>query len=135
MNMIASLFIGACIGLTPASQDRAPVKVTAGVGAFQSAPVATSFSIQLAVTVSDAAADPVPDVPVTFAAPARGPSGRFATSRRPSRVVVDTDACGIAVAPRFVANDEQGGYVVTATVAHVQPAAFALVNARPGQQP
>ena len=51
------------------------------------------------------------------------------------RVEVTTDACGVAVAPDFIANDEQGGYVVTATVANVRPTAFALVNTGPGQQP
>jgi hypothetical protein len=135
MSVITSLLLSACVGLTPAGHAGAPIRVTAGVGAFQATPEATSFPIQLAVTVTDAKQDPVPGVPVTFSAPPRGPSGHFESERRPHRVEVDTDACGIAVAPAFVANDEQGGYVVTATVAHVRPAAFALVNAVPGQQP
>ncbi len=56
---------------------------------------------------------------VTFTAPARGPSGRFTTRTRKSKhselhvshprsVTIVTDACGIAVAPAFVANDEPG---------------------------
>jgi hypothetical protein len=135
MSVVAALLVSACIGLTPTSPAGAPIRVTAGVGAFQSTPVATSFPIQLAVTVTDSDKDPVPDVPVTFSAPARGPSGHFATNRQRHRVEVSTDACGIAVAPDFIADDEQGGYIITATVAHIRPAAFALVNTGPGQQP
>jgi hypothetical protein len=45
---------------------------------------------------------------------------------------VRTDASGIAVAPPFVANARQGGYVVIATVrGAAQAAAFALVNDAP----
>ena len=48
-------------------------------------------------------------------------------------VKVKTNACGIAVAPAFTANDTHGGYIVKATVGHARPAAFALVNEAPGQ--
>jgi hypothetical protein len=43
---------------------------------------------------------------------------------------VKTDAKGIAVAPAFIANNTQGGYVVQAHAAG-HAAAFALVN-QPG---
>jgi hypothetical protein len=120
-----------------------PARVTAGVGAIQSTPMGAGFPIRLAVTVTDAQRSPVPGAPVTFTAPARGPSGRF-TTRTPTKhsrprvsrhrsVTIVTDACGIAVAPAFVANDEQGGYIVKANVEHVRPAAFALVNTGAGQ--
>jgi hypothetical protein len=123
-----------------------PVKLTAGVGAIQSARIGGRFPIQLAVTVTDAEKSPVPGALVTFTAPARGPSGRFTMRTHSSRrysshirrlrsVTITTDACGIAVAPPFTANRRPGGYIVTAAVAHVRPAAFALVNAGPGQQP
>jgi hypothetical protein len=122
--------------ITPSGSAGKPAKVTAGVGAMQSTPVGARFPIRLAVTVTDAEKDPVPGALVTFSAPARGPSGRFATrGRRRHSVTVKTDACGVAVAPAFTANDEQGGYIVKASVEHVRPAAFALVNAGPGQQP
>jgi hypothetical protein len=121
-----------------------PAKITAGVGATQSTRVGAGFPIRLAVTVTDAEKNPVPGAPVTFTAPARGPSGRF-TTRTPTKhsrprvsrhrsVTIVTDACGIAVAPAFVANNEQGGYIVKANVEHVRPAAFALVNTGAGQQ-
>jgi hypothetical protein len=122
-----------------------PARVIAGVGAIQSTPTDTRFPIRLAVTVTDAEENPVAGAAVTFTAPARGPSGRFTTRTQtkhsrphishPRSVTIVTDACGIAVAPAFVANGEQGGYVVKASVEHVRPAAFALVNARPGRQP
>jgi hypothetical protein len=146
MSVLASLLLSACVGLAPASPAGPPIEVTAGVGAYQSAPVATSFSLRLGVTVTDAEEHPVPGARVTFTAPARGPSGRFTTSTQnskksrprishPRSVTITTDACGIAVAPAFTANRQPGGYIVTAAVAHVRPAAFALVNAASGQQP
>jgi hypothetical protein len=117
-----------------------PVRLTAGVGSRQSAPVGGRFPIPLAVTVTDAEENPVPGALVAFSAPGGGPGGRFLihprgrrrhhgrTSRR--RVDVKTDSCGIAVAPAFTANDHPGGYIVRATARHARPAAFALLNRR-----
>lgn len=124
----------------------APATVTAGVAAAsQSTTVERRFPIPLAVTVTDADGNPVPDTPVTFAAPAHGASGSFApealvvggrTTRRRAasvRVIgVHTDRAGIAVAPALRADDRPGGYVVTAAAGHARPAAFALVNTLPG---
>ncbi len=119
-----------------------PVKLTAGVGSTQSAPVGTPFPIPLAVTVTDAQKNPVPGALITFSAPLAGASGRFTVhSRGPHHrtrvshlytVKVKSDACGIAVAPAFTANDTQGGYIVEAAVKHARPVAFALVNEAPG---
>lgn len=107
----------------------APATVTTGVAARESATVGDRFAIALAVTVTDAEHNLAPRVEVTFTAPAFGASGTFATHPRGSRTVtVTTDAAGVAVAPSFIANGEQGGYVVMATVRHARPAAFALVN-------
>jgi hypothetical protein len=133
---------GECSAAPAGLADR-PTRITAGVGAIQATPVGTRFPIRLAVTVTDAERNPVPGAAVTFTAPAHGPSGRFTIRTRtkhsrphvshPRSVTIKTDACGIAVAPAFVANDTQGGYIVEASVEHVRPAAFALVNASPGQ--
>jgi hypothetical protein len=128
-----------------------PVKLTTGVGSTQSTPAGAPFPIRLAVTVTDAEKNPVPDAQVTFSAPMRGASGRFAGRSsighsRGSRhhrshlshthtVQVKTNACGIAVAPAFIANRRAGGYIVKASVEHSRPAAFALVNEAPGQSP
>ena len=117
--------------------------LTVGVGARQSTPAGRRFPLRLAVTVTDAEKDPLPGVPVTFVAPARGPSGRFTVrsggahpptshavrphTSRLSRVRVRSDTCGVALAPAFTANDRVGGYVVVASVKRAR-AAFALVN-------
>jgi hypothetical protein len=127
--------------LAPASAGE-PVELTPGVGSTQSIPAGRRFAIRLAVTVTDAEGNPVPGAPVTFSAPAGGPSGRFTTRTQnskktharvshPRSVTIRTGACGIAVAPAFTANDRRGGYIVKATVEHVRPAAFALVNEAP----
>ena len=120
-----------------------PTKIAPGVGATQSTLTGTPFPIRLAVTVTDADKNPVSGALITFSAPAAGASGRFTVHSRaphhrahvshPHTVEVKTGACGIAVAPAFTADDTQGGYIVKATVKHVRPAAFALVNEAPGQ--
>ena len=129
---------GSSTGVTPASLLGKPAKLAAGVGASQSTPTGTRFALRFAVTVTDAKKNPLPGVLVTFAAPVRGPSGRFAIrSNSPQgvrsrtshvrQVEVETDACGIALAPAFGANHRQGGYIVVASVEQVRTA-FALVN-------
>jgi hypothetical protein len=121
-----------------------PTKLATGVGATQSTTAGTPFPIRLAVTVTDAEKNLVPNAQVTFSAPTRGASGRFTTrSHRSHRhrshvshhytVKVNANACGIAVAPAFTANHLPGGYIVKASVTHSKPAAFALVNEVPGQ--
>jgi hypothetical protein len=115
-----------------------PAKIAPGVGSTQSTRVGAAFPIRLAVTVTDAEKNPVPRALVTFSAPAAGASGRFTIhSRRSHRhhrvahvreVKVRTGACGIAVAPRFTAGRQPGGYIVKAGAKSARPAAFALVN-------
>lgn len=113
-----------------------PNAVAAGAAASESAAPGARFPIRLAVTVSDAEANPVPDAIVTFSAPGEGPSGTFTTSRHHrSRIArIRTNAAGVAVAPVFTANQQAGGYVVRSIVQHAGAAAFALVNLPPGQQ-
>lgn len=117
----------------------APAKLTPGVGATQSTRVGTRFPVSLAVTVTDAQGNRVPDTLVSFTAPVRGASGRFTVrvaprSRRrghPRRTRVAstrTNACGIALAPTYTADREPGGYVIRASAGHARAAAFALVN-------
>jgi hypothetical protein len=125
-----------------ASLAGAPAKITTGVAATESTEAGARFPIRLAVTVTDAQKNPVGGAPVTFAAPASGPSGRFTLHSHggyhvshPHTVKVKTDACGIALAPAFTADRRQGGYIVKATAAGARPAAFALVNEAPGQLP
>jgi hypothetical protein len=128
-----------------------PVELATGVGSRQSTIAGTPFPIRLAVTVTDAEKNPVPGAQVTFSAPTRGASGRFAGRpssshshgshdyrshvSHPLTIKVKTNACGIAVAPAFTANHLPGGYIVKASVEHAKPAAFALVNVALGQSP
>jgi hypothetical protein len=146
LGLIVAAGLGAALGGTPveAPAFAQSLQVTPGVGSMQSTIAGTPFAIPLAVTVTDAQKNPVPGALVTFSAPVAGASGRFTVHARgshhrvrvshPYTVRVKTDARGIAVAPAFTANDTQGGYIVTATVEHVRPAAFALVNEAPGGQ-
>jgi adhesin/invasin len=107
-----------------------PAAIAAGVAANESTRVSSRFPIRLAVTVTDANDNPVVGVRVTFAAPARGPSGHFGTHGARA-VRVTTNASGVAVAPVFIAGRLPGGYVVTASVGGAsRAAAFALVNER-----
>jgi len=101
-----------------------PASVTAGVAAGEQTTIGTRFPIRLAVTVVDRYGNAVRGAIVTFAAPARGASGRFHDRRL---VRVRTDAAGVAVAPPLLANRRPGGYVVRAEVAG-HAAAFGLVN-------
>jgi hypothetical protein len=120
-----------------------PASLTPGVGSSQSTPAGSAFPLRLAVTVTDAHKNPVPDATITFSAPATGASGRFTLRSRgrhrrvrvshPDTVTVRTGACGIAVAPPFTADDTRGGYIVKARAKHGRTAAFALVNVAPGR--
>lgn len=121
----------------------APDKLTPGVGATQSTRVGARFPVGLAVTVTDALGNRVPDAFVSFTAPSAGAGGHFTTrvaSRSHKRsgrehqtrvAKVKTNACGIAVAPAFTANRRAGGYIVKASAGHARAAAFALVNEAP----
>ncbi|MBS0267328.1 MAG: Ig-like domain repeat protein [Planctomycetes bacterium] len=91
--------------------DDAPVTVASVTGTTpQHATVNTPFATNLAVTVKNAAGEPVSNVSVTFAAPASGASGTFGAS-----ATVLTDSSGIATAPTLTANGTSGSYTVTAT--------------------
>ncbi len=121
-----------------------PTKIVPGVGSTQSTPAGSAFPIGLAVTVTDAEKNPVAGAQVMFSAPVVGASGRFTVHSHgshhdrsrvshPHKVKVKTNACGIAIAPAFTANDTQGGYIVKASAKPARSAAFALVNEAPGQ--
>jgi hypothetical protein len=112
-----------------------PAALAPGVGSSQATAIGARFPVRLAVTVSDAHGNVVPGAIVTFSAPVEGPRGSFVIGARGLRartVRVTTGATGVAVAPPFTATSATGGYVVRATVPHAAPAAFALVNERPG---
>jgi MtrB/PioB family decaheme-associated outer membrane protein len=105
----------------------AAASMTANAGTTpQSASVLTAFANPLAVTVKDAANNPVPGVNVTFTAPGAGAGGTF--SNAAATIVVATNASGVASAP-FTANATAGGpYTVTAAAAGLPTVNFSLTN-------
>ncbi len=91
-------------------------------GSGQGAVAGTAFAAPLGLQVFDAFGNGVPNVAVTFAAPASGASASLAP------IVVSTNAGGIA-ATGATANALVGAYAVTASVQGVgQIASFGLVN-------
>jgi protocatechuate 3,4-dioxygenase beta subunit len=105
-----------------------PTAITPGIASTEATQVGTRFVIALAVTVTDALGNKVPDALVTFSAPASGASGSFSARAAARTVEVRTNSSGVALAPPFTANGQPGGYVVIAAVAHGPRTAFALVN-------
>ncbi len=107
-------------GVTPASytltnKANGPASISAGAGASQTAPTSGTFPIPLAVTVTDANNNPVPDAAVTFTAPASGASGTFSDTAT-NTATASTDSAGVTVASAFAANSQTGGYIVIAAV-------------------
>ncbi len=93
-------------------------------GSPQNTIIGTPFGTALQVSVVDDAGNPVANIPVTFAAPATGPTGTFN-----ALTTVPTDALGIATAPTLTANHILGTFTVSATVGGVaSPAGFILTN-------
>ena len=89
----------------------APAHIGATQGSGQTANTNAAFPLALKAQVTDSFGNQVPNVSVTFAAPAQtGPSGTFSGS-----ATVTTDSTGTATAPTFTANGNAGGpYNVTA---------------------
>lgn len=115
------------VGFSDVTLDVTAIDPSAGQifatgGAQQSATVGTPFAAPLDVQVVDANGDPLPNVAVTFAAPASGAGVTL------SATTTNTDADGIA-SVGAIANDVAGSYVVNASVAGVaSPAVFTLTN-------
>ncbi len=102
--------------------------ITATGGTPQSAAPGTSFaSLQATVTLVDGL--PASGVPVTFTAPASGPSGTFMKSGTATEMDT-TNGIGVATSSTFTANATTGGpYSVTASTPQaLLPATFALTN-------
>src|SRR5690606_10557218 len=98
-----------------------PASVVALSGGGQGAPFGTAFRDPLVVRVADTWGNPVPDVTVTFASPAKGAG----TDRRTTTAL--TDGSGRAsVTP--AAGTTIGGYDVVASAPGVGTARFRLTN-------
>jgi sugar lactone lactonase YvrE len=102
----------------------APKATVRNSGSIQSQPIGVPFATQLSITVYDQYNNPVPNVTVTFAAPASGASASFTPSATPT-----TDSTG-TVSVAATANATAGGpYNATASVSGVVSAInFSLTN-------
>jgi len=102
-------------------------------GSPQTAQLDTAFDSPLQVALANTNGCPVTSVvgtPVSFAAPASGAGGRFATSGS-NTVTVGADVSGNASAPMFTANESAGSYTVTASSAFGS-VSFSLTNSAAG---
>ena len=100
-------------------------RITVSQGSGQSTQVETSFGTLLRVLVTDASNNPVPNIDVTFNAPASGASATFAGG---ATLTVRTDALGHATATTLTAGTTTGSYNVTAVFAGSSTVNFALTN-------
>jgi hypothetical protein len=120
-NPVTSVANAEPVTVTPG----APASITEVSGSPQSTTVGQPFTSPLVVVVEDKYSNPVPNVTVTFAAPASGAaailSSSTATTGSDGQVCVTAMANGIA-----------GTYTVTASVSGVAtPASFALTQTLP----
>ena len=104
--MASGISSAAIFQLTNQPGPAAAVTATAGVN--QNTTILSSFNTQLTATVLDASNNPVPNVSVTFTAPANGASGTFAGGG--ASFTGTTDATGSLTAPVFTANAFAGSY-------------------------
>src|SRR5205085_870836 len=89
-------------------------------------------AIQITVAVPGTSPTGVPNVSVTFQAPASGPSGTFGAPCSGTTCVVTSNASGVATAGTLTANGVIGGpYNVAATAGAIGPVNFALTNTPP----
>lgn len=99
----------------------------------QSQTVGSAFPLQMSVTVLDRLRNPVPNDPVTFAAPGSGASGTFAGTS--TSATVTTNTSGFAFAPTFTADATGGMYSVTVSAASSAGTpiikAFTMTNLQP----
>jgi hypothetical protein len=105
----------------------AAASITATAGTPQSATINTAFATNLGATVKDTFGNLVPNVTVTFMAPASGASGTFAGGVN----TATTNASGVATAATFTANGTAGLYNVTASSGAATTASFSLTNNNP----
>ena len=102
-----------------------PAMLTVVSGTPQTAMAGSSFGNALQVKVTDASANPVSGVIVTFSAPGSGASATFGGA---STITAVTDANGVGTSLIPVANATVGSYSVSASVSGLTPVTFSLTN-------
>ena len=122
-------------GASPACPASNPPNALALVsGTPQTAQLDTAFASALQVTLANTNGCPVTTgtagVPITFTAPAAGPSGTFSASGS-SSLTVGSDTSGAASAGSFAADGSAGSYAVVATSGYGS-VAFSLTNTASG---
>lgn len=98
--------VEAVVGFELTNAPEHAVVLTATAGTPQSARTKTDFAGSLVASARDASDAPLAGVPVTFTAPATGPSGTFAGGASSATVITGAD--GGATAPRLTANNDAG---------------------------
>ena len=117
------------VAVTPTPASITPLAGTSD----QQAAVNNPLPINLAVLVTDASGNPLPNVVVTFTAPAGMQTGGTFPNMA-STATATTDSHGDAVAPVFTANSLVGPYQVVASVnAGALTTDFSLSNYTPGK--
>ena len=100
------------------------IRVSSGGG--QSTAISTQFPLVLTALLTDANGNPLSGAPVTFYAPAGGPSGTFANGTNVATPY--TNAQGLAISPAFTANAIAGTFNVTASSGSIAGAVFTMTN-------
>jgi len=119
----------ACDGTVTLTWVLHPARVVSYGGGGQATPITSRFPRPLQARVVAANGAGVAGVPVTFALPASGASGRFDDVAGGTTSTATTNTDGLATAPPIRAGDTAGGWSATATVADLDaPARFALHN-------
>src|SRR5579872_6321372 len=102
-----------------------PAKIAVTGGSGQNAQINTAFGSPLVATVTDSGGNPVPNVTVTFTAPAQtGTSATFAGGV----TTATTNAAGMATSAALTANSHAGAYNITASVSGAASTNFSLTN-------
>lgn len=114
-------------------QPNPPNQLSLVAGTPQTTTLDTPFAggLQVSLTNSDGCVvTGAAGIPVTFSAPASGPSGSFSSSNS-NTVTVGADASGAAAAPTFTANDTAGSYTLTAS-SRYGSVSFSMTNTAVG---
>jgi Zn-dependent metalloprotease len=96
-------------------------------GSGQTASVEYDFANPLTVYVIDSSGNPVPNLTITFTAPASGASGTFFGTG--NIVTAKTNTSGQATSPVFKANNTAGSYTIVASApGYTETGVFSLTN-------
>lgn len=120
--------VGTCdIGAYEYTDPGLAATISAVAGSPQRTLPSTQFPTLFHAAVLDSIGSPIADALVTFTAPTSGPSGIFLDSSNHT-TSGSTNAGGVVAAAPFIANDQAGAYLVSASTAGVATPAMFLLN-------